>query len=218
MNDLSEKESMIIEFQAMFNDSVFETLVAFANTEGGTVYIGIDEDGTINGISINEESLELWKNAIYLNTNPHLVTDCKILVIEDKFVVSVHVNESIFKPVSCMGRFLTRSGSTNVYMSAEEISYVYLKTSKLKTEKKASTKESAFSRNKPAKKSKRFITNEKIIKLMRANKNITLMEIAIRLKISLKSVERYIKNLKSEGIVERVGADRGGYWKIIGKN
>jgi len=215
MNDLSEKESMIIEFQTMFNDSVFETLVAFANTEGGTVYIGIDEDGTIHGISINEETLELWKNAIYLNTNPNLVTDCKILTIEDKFVVSLHVNESIFKPVSSMGRFLKRYGSSNVFMNAEEISNEYLKTNKIKTEKKTITKENAQSRNKPAKKGKRFIFNEKIIKLIKANKYITLMEIAIKLRISLKSVERYIKNLKSEGMVERIGADRGGYWKVL---
>jgi len=32
-------ESITVEFKASFNEDAIETLVAFANTKGGTVYI-----------------------------------------------------------------------------------------------------------------------------------------------------------------------------------
>jgi ATP-dependent DNA helicase RecG len=39
MNNIPQKESQTVEFKTSFNEDVIETLVAFANTKGGTVYI-----------------------------------------------------------------------------------------------------------------------------------------------------------------------------------
>ena len=38
--------------------------------------------------------------------------------------------------------------------------------------------------------------------------------LAQMLKIGTTTVYRYIESLKEKGIVERIGSDRGGYWKI----
>jgi hypothetical protein len=35
------QESETIEFKSSFNEATIETLVAFANTQGGTVFIGV---------------------------------------------------------------------------------------------------------------------------------------------------------------------------------
>ena len=216
MNNLTDKESMIIEFQMMFGDDVIETLVAFANTLGGTVYIGIAENGAINGLTINEETVELWKTAIQLNTSPQLRPECKILTIEDKLVVSVYAEPSKFKPISFKGRFFKRVGGKNLYMSAEEITIEYLKTKNLlhgSTQKENVIKPQNTKKER-AKKNKRLENKDKIIKLIENNNNITLKEMALKIGISMKGVERNIKILKAEGVVERVGNDRSGCWRI----
>ena len=38
------------EFKREFTDKIARTIVAFANTIGGSLYIGVDDDGTVVGI------------------------------------------------------------------------------------------------------------------------------------------------------------------------
>jgi predicted HTH transcriptional regulator len=38
-------ETQSIEFKPKFNEDVIETLVAFANTKGGRVLVGVDNNG-----------------------------------------------------------------------------------------------------------------------------------------------------------------------------
>jgi len=40
------KENMHTKFKSSFNDSVIESLVAFANSEGGKVLIGVNDNGS----------------------------------------------------------------------------------------------------------------------------------------------------------------------------
>jgi predicted HTH transcriptional regulator len=57
--------------------------------------------------------------------------------------------------------------------------------------------------------------NNTVFSLVKQNKNITATEISERLNISLSTVKRKIKVLKERGIIERIGSDKTGYWKII---
>ena len=57
--------------------------------------------------------------------------------------------------------------------------------------------------------------NGTVFSLIQQNKNITAIEISERLDLSLSTVRRKIKNLKEQGIIERIGSDKTGHWKII---
>ena len=59
--------------------------------------------------------------------------------------------------------------------------------------------------------------NDTVFLLIKQNKNITASEISERLNLSLSTVKRKIKDLKEQGIIERVGSDKTGYWKLIEK-
>ena len=52
-------ESETVEFKQSFQAEVIETLVAFANAKGGSVYIGLQDDGTIKGVEISQETQNL---------------------------------------------------------------------------------------------------------------------------------------------------------------
>lgn len=56
---------------------------------------------------------------------------------------------------------------------------------------------------------------EKILAQIKKNPNITQNAIAEITGISLRSVKRNIAILKKDGILERVGSDKTGYWKIL---
>ena len=60
-------------------------------------------------------------------------------------------------------------------------------------------------------------TSVQIIEIMKNTPNITLQEIAEKLNRSKRAVEMQVKKLREQEIIERVGADKNGYWKIIEK-
>ena len=40
-------ETENIEFKSQVTDKIYKEVIAFANTDGGTIYIGIDDNGNV---------------------------------------------------------------------------------------------------------------------------------------------------------------------------
>ena len=58
-------------------------------------------------------------------------------------------------------------------------------------------------------------TQEKIINLIKKNSSITQVEMAKTLDLTRDGISYNIKVLKEKGIIERVGSNKTGYWKIL---
>ena len=58
-------------------------------------------------------------------------------------------------------------------------------------------------------------TSGKIVVLMKSYRGITIPELALEIGVTERSIERNIQKLQKEGIVQRIGPAKGGYWKII---
>ncbi len=56
--------------------------------------------------------------------------------------------------------------------------------------------------------------NDTVFSLIKQDNKITATQISQRLKISLSTAKRRIKKLKEQKIIERIGSDKTGYWKI----
>lgn len=56
--------------------------------------------------------------------------------------------------------------------------------------------------------------SEKMLSLIKENPYITTAILAKKLDKSPRTVERAIKILKEENQIERIGGDKGGYWKV----
>jgi fido (protein-threonine AMPylation protein) len=54
-----------------------------------------------------------------------------------------------------------------------------------------------------------------VFKLIKKTNNITASEISKQLNISLSTAKRKINKLKTDGLIERIGSDKTGYWRII---
>ena len=57
-------------------------------------------------------------------------------------------------------------------------------------------------------------TRDKIIDLLRQNPKLSATALAAEIGISAKGIQRHLANLKAEGILHRIGPDKGGQWLI----
>ena len=49
-------ESERIEYKSQMIDDIYKEVIAFANTEGGVIYIGVDDQGNPTGIETRDET------------------------------------------------------------------------------------------------------------------------------------------------------------------
>ena len=61
---LQQGESDTVEFKETLDNEALESVAAFANTKGGTLLIGVRDDGAVLGIMLGKETLRDWANQI----------------------------------------------------------------------------------------------------------------------------------------------------------
>lgn len=64
---------------------------------------------------------------------------------------------------------------------------------------------------------KKVKSREKIIALLSQDNSLSAAALAERIGITPKAVEKHIAKMKAEGILKRVGPDKGGYWQVVEK-
>ena len=102
---LPNHKSFTVEFKSKWDASkdgefIKETLVAFANTAGGDLYIGVDDDGNVVGLTDSPDVEERLASAVRDNISPSLVGSVvtELLKIQGKVVLRVHVDAGLLKP------------------------------------------------------------------------------------------------------------------------
>lgn len=119
-------ETENIEFKSRFTDDIYKEVIAFANTDGGFVYIGIDDDGNVVGLSDVDEEYTRITNGIRDAIMPD-VTMFVHYTIQDNGVIRIAVNEGTNKPYYLKGKGLkpsgvyVRQGTSSVPASPEQI-------------------------------------------------------------------------------------------------
>ena len=121
-------ESETTERKLYFREDGIETAGAFANTHGGTIIVGVSNEGGVTGVTIGKETLVKWSNKIVQSTHPRVVPDIEQHDVEGKHIVVIRVPESPLKPVEAKGRYLKRVGGSNLRMSAQEITEMHLRS------------------------------------------------------------------------------------------
>jgi predicted HTH transcriptional regulator len=57
-------------------------------------------------------------------------------------------------------------------------------------------------------------SREKIIAMLAEDGKLSAATLAERLGITAKAVEKHLARLKADGIIERIGPAKGGWWKV----
>ena len=121
-------ESDTVEFKTTFNRGVIESMVAFANTNGGALYVGVKDNGSIVGVDITKESIQNWVNEIKNKTSPSVIPSVNTEEVQNKVIVVFSVSAYPIKPVAFQGKFYKRIANSNHLMTSDEIADEHLKT------------------------------------------------------------------------------------------
>lgn len=100
-------EDQHTEFKHEWNDSAKKTAVAFANTDGGTIYIGIEDDGGVSGVVDVDSCMLQVAKALSDGIRPDLVRFISVSpeTINGKSIVKVTVQRGTEQPY-----YLSRKG------------------------------------------------------------------------------------------------------------
>lgn len=119
-------ETENIEFKLQVTDEIYKEIIAFANTDGGTIYIGIDDNGNAVGIDNIDETYTRITNGIRDAIHPDVTMFIKYTLQENK-VVKITVGEGSYKPYYLKSKGLKpsgvyiRQGASSVPASPEQI-------------------------------------------------------------------------------------------------
>ena len=117
------KESENIELKSSFGEwkEIIITLTAFANKNGGTVIVGIDDSGQPTNLNIGKRTLEDFVNKLKSNTDPNLYPSINVKSFALAEIVELQIPSSDFKPVFAFERAYIRVGKSNIKLSANEV-------------------------------------------------------------------------------------------------
>jgi fido (protein-threonine AMPylation protein) len=80
---------------------------------------------------------------------------------------------------------------------------------------KSSEKIEISSEKIPSGSEKRQKSSEMILVMISKSSTITTEQMAARLGISTRAVEKHLSNLKAKGLLRRIGPDKGGHWEVV---
>ena len=93
-------EGSQVEFKRKISsaEKIARALIAFANTKGGTILFGVDDDGSIVGVESEKTEIDLIEVAGNHFCDPPIAPDITIVPFNSKDVIAASVDESDDKP------------------------------------------------------------------------------------------------------------------------
>ena len=135
---MNENES--IEFKENYTEKIYKEIIAFLNTNSGTIYIGYDDNGNLIGVDNCKDIEEKISNGIRTNIYP----DARIFVsintgkIEDKEYIIIKVSKGIdiyyLKEKGIVKGTYLRTGSCSIPATEETVKQLIIKNSSLSFE------------------------------------------------------------------------------------
>jgi len=112
-------ESQNIEYKESWRDEYLKWVCGFANAQGGTIYIGIDDAGNVVGVKDVKKLMEDIPNKIQSGLG--IVVDVNKHTKDGKEYLEIKVDPSSF-PISYHGEFHYRSGATKQQLTGVALS------------------------------------------------------------------------------------------------
>ncbi len=117
---LKEGEGLTVEFKEHFTPRIDEDIVAFSNTRGGVILLGVRDDQTVGGETLTSD-MKARINSVARNCNPPV--QVKIKQIQD--VVLIEVSQGEEKPYSCGSGYFRRLDGTTQKMTNHELRLMF---------------------------------------------------------------------------------------------
>ena len=116
-------ESHNVEWKESWRDEYLKWICGFANAQGGKIYIGTKDDGTVIGVQDSKKLLENIPNRV--RDILGIIVDVNLLTENGKDYIEICVNPNSY-PVNYKGEYHYRSGSTKQQLKGQALNQFLL--------------------------------------------------------------------------------------------
>jgi ATP-dependent DNA helicase RecG len=128
---IREGEGLTVEFKERYTPRIDEDIVAFTNAKGGTLLLGVRDEGIVVGERLTND-LKAKITSLARNCKPSITTELS----QVGEVVAVVVAEGTEKPYSCASGYYRRLDGTTQKMSHDELRIMFAENEPLPFEEK----------------------------------------------------------------------------------
>lgn len=196
-------EGTHLEFKRLIStpEKIARELAAFANTRGGIMLIGVDDDKKIIGVESYYEQDFLLEKAINYCCSPPLSVEIEVIPVKNREVIVVKVRESAEKPVYVE----QEDGRRTVFIREKDKSMQASREVEQVLRNSTSTSGITFE----------FGANEqRLFKYLTEYHRITVREFANLVNISQRRASRILVNLVSAGILNLFSHEKTDYYTL----
>ncbi len=204
---IEEGEGSRIEFKRKFSSpqKIAKEMIAFANTSGGYIIFGVDDDRKIVGVESEKSELDLIDTAAKFYCEPEVEYRTEIIPIKSKDVVVIEIRESRKKPHKLIDE--NDKDSTRIYVRYNDKSVIASKeTANILKYSNVDSSPLIIS----------FGELDKIlIRYLEENDNITVKGFRKLANISERRASRTLVNLVRAGVIRHHRIDTKEFYTLI---
>lgn len=189
---IAQGEGARLEFKSTVSSAhrIAKTLVAFANTSGGLLVIGVDDDGRVSGIESEYHEMQKIEKASDFYIEPPLSVSYEVITFEGKDILVVDITESEDKPHQA----IDERGNRIIYVRSRDKS---VPTNKLVVTQDAMEAKLLQSP-----------TVRTLLQFLRKNDTITAQKLAQLINVSDQRAEKMLKEFTQKGLLLMIDQPR----------
>ena len=199
---IGENEQLDFKKTITHPDKIARTLVSFANTRGGIILVGVQDNGTISGVDPEEEKHTLQLAAQFY-CDPPLTLGYQEVEMDNRLVLEVRVPESTQKPH--LAKVKEDDWRGYVRVKDESVQTSKLVTKALRTEHALSEATRPLNLDKP---------DYQVLDYLKVNRRITLPEFMKLANISKRRAYRILIKLVLHGYLRLHDKEKEDYYTL----
>jgi predicted HTH transcriptional regulator len=198
MGLIAEGEGLRIEFKRHFSspEKIAKEIIAFANTKGGTILFGVDDDGSVFGLQSEKSEISEIEHTSQFLCDPPIAVNCDVIPWSGKKdIIAVTISASDNKPHTLVEYDLSGKKVVN----GSRIGFVRVRDKSMQASKEVmKVMESRRSDAPPLRIA--FGHNEKVLfEYLEENGKITVQEFADLVNISRRRASKILVDLVRAG-------------------
>ncbi len=207
---IEEGEGFDIEFKRKVSspEKIARALIAFANTKGGHILFGVDDDGSIIGVESEKSEVDLIQHAGAFLCLPEIVPAIDIVAYDGVDVIVAYVSESINKP-----HYFTGSANGNGHGEETKV-FIRVNDNTVMASKEVVKILRNERPDAPAMKIEIGDNEKRLLSYLEVNDRITIKEFSRLVNISEQRASRILVSLVRAGVVRIHTLERSDYFTL----
>lgn len=206
---ISNGESTTVEFKRKCTkpEKLAKEIVALANTKGGYLIVGVDDDGTIYGIDSEKSEQDILEKTCQFYIEPPIEPFFEIAYIKEKYLLIMKIESSNHKP----HKVIIDENQTD---KEEKKAYIRVGEKSVEASREMTRLLKSQTDDKPLKLS--IGNNEKrLFAFLEKNERITVNDFAHLVNISNRRAERLLIRLVRAGVIQIHNDSTYDYFTLI---